>query len=62
VKVFMGICVRDYTVKATNGGCLELKRGKEYTISHVHDDGNVVVFTNYWHPVPADLFAGVQPL
>jgi hypothetical protein len=61
MDVFRGICLRDHEVRATNGDCLSLVRGKEYTIS-AEKDGKVVVFSSFWVPVPADLFGGVEPL
>jgi hypothetical protein len=61
-NAYQGICLRDFTLEAKNGDRLELKRGKEYTISDIWDDGTVTVFTNYWARVPSDLFGGVLSL
>jgi len=65
MDVFKGLCLRDYTLEAKNGDKLELQRGKDYTISKPEiKDGKwmVVVFANFWVPVPADLFGGIEPL
>jgi len=61
MKIFKRICIKDYTLEATNGDKLELFQGKEYTTSQEHD-GMVTVLTNYWVPVSADLFAEVETL
>lgn len=61
MKVYMGICLEDYTLEDQEGNKLELERGKEYTLSH-EKDGQRCVFSNYWAWVPAALFGGIQPL
>jgi len=60
MKTFKRICIADFTLEAKNGDKLELKRGKEYTTSAEREDGKVVVFSNFWAPVPVDIFAGEQ--
>lgn len=66
MKVFQAICLKDYSIEGiTDEKQLEtvtLKRGKEYTVSHKHDDGTRTVFTNYWFRAPDDIFGGVEPL
>ncbi len=58
-RTFQRICIKDYTLTAQNGDCLQLKRGKEY-ITSPEQDGQVRVFSSYWAWVPADIFAGEQ--
>ncbi len=57
MQTFKRICIRDFELKAKNGDCLTLKRGKEY-ITSPEVDGEVTVFSNFWVKVPADIFAG----
>jgi hypothetical protein len=52
------ICIEDYTITAENGDCLKLERGKEYLTSETKTDGTCTVFSNFWVPVPAKVFAG----
>lgn len=59
MKTYNRICICDHEVKAENGDCLSLKRGKEYLTSR-EQDGKVVVFSTFWVPVPVELFAGAQ--
>jgi len=61
MKVFSRICLKDYTVEAQNGDKLELKRGREYTTSEENND-KVVVFSNFWVPVPVNIFGGEEIL
>ena len=58
VTTFKRICVRDFKVTAGDGGRFKVERGKEYITSDENDRGDVVVFANYWMPVPASFFAG----
>lgn len=58
MKTYNRLCIKDYTVKARNGDCLELKRGKEYLTSEKQKGNKVVVFSKFWVPVPLSLFAG----
>ena len=57
MRTFKRICIKDYELEAQNGDRLELERGHEYITSD-EENGKVVVFTNFWVGVPADLFAG----
>jgi hypothetical protein len=57
VKTFNRICIKDFVLTAQNGDCLQLQRGREYLTSP-EENGKVVVFTNFWVPVPVELFAG----
>jgi hypothetical protein len=53
------ICIQDFELTAQNGDRLVLKRGQEYLTSEVRkEDNTLVVITNYWVRVPANLFAG----
>ena len=61
MKTYSRICLKDYTVEAQNGDKLELKRGKEYTTSEENND-KVVVFSNFWVPVPVNIFGGEKGL
>ena len=58
MKTFKRVCLEDWTLQAENGDTLDLKRGKEYITSTENEDGEVVVYTNFWVAVPARLFAG----
>lgn len=57
-QTFNRICLRDWSIEAQNGDRLDLKRGKEYLTSAPRPDGNVVVFSTFWVPVPLDVFGG----
>ena len=57
MKTFKRICIKDWNVTADNGDFFKVERGKEYITSDV-DEGKVVVFSNFWVPVPVDVFAG----
>jgi len=52
------ICVRDYERSDSEGNRLELSRGREYLTSAENENGDVVVFTNFWVQVPVSIFAG----
>jgi hypothetical protein len=56
VRTFKRTCCQDYTLTAQNGDTLVLKAGEEYITSAERDDGLVVVFTQFWVPVPLSLF------
>lgn len=67
MKTYKRICIKDYKIEAENGDKLELKRGQEYITSEINEsaaigpppeEGMVVVFSNFWVPVPLSLFAG----
>jgi len=60
VKVFQAICLEDHEL-VDGDKKLELKRGKEYTVSS-EKDGKVVVFSSYWASVDASWFGGAKPL
>jgi len=59
MRTFERICIEDYTVRAENGDTLTLRRGEEY-ITSAERDGMVTVFSAFWVPVPAALFAGAR--
>ena len=59
MKTFNRICIKDFEVKDGAGNVFEVKRGKEYLTSDV-DNNHVVVFSDYWVPIPVDVFAGEQ--
>ena len=62
------ICIKEYEVTAENGDHFKVERGKEYTTSAVDCScgsigpdpvkDHVIVFSNYWVPVPVEYFAG----
>ena len=55
---FKRICIRDFEITAEDGGRFEVRPGKEYITSPANEHGDVVVFSNYWVPVPVFFFAG----
>lgn len=59
VKTYKRVCVKTWNIEAQNGDYFEVERGKEYTTSE-EKDGHVVVFSNFWVPVPVECFAGEQ--
>ena len=60
MTTYQSICIKDFVVEAQNGDRLELSRGREYITSPVQKNNKVVVFSNFWVSVPADIFAGSQ--
>lgn len=58
MKTFNRICIKDWEITAQNGDHFEVKRANEYLTSDVLDDGTVMVFSNFWVPVPVEHFAG----
>ena len=67
MRTFKRICIRDYTVKDKVGNQASVFRGKEYITSEVNDApkmgpepvvDHVIVFSNFWFPVPVEHFAG----
>ena len=59
MKTYKRICVKTWNIEAQNGDYFKVERGKEYTTSE-EKDGHVVVFSNFWVPVPVECFAGEQ--
>jgi hypothetical protein len=57
MQTFHRICIQDHTVTDQEGTSFTVERGKEYLTS-AEDKGSVVVFSRYWVPVPATIFAG----
>jgi len=67
MKTYRRICLRDYSLTDDSGNTASVVRGEEYMTSEVNDapaigpdavPGHVIVFTNYWFPVPVDIFGG----
>lgn len=66
MKTYKRICLKDHTV--TDGtNSFTLKRGKEYMTSEVNCapaigppavEGHVIVMSEFWVAVPADIFGG----
>lgn len=58
MKTFKRICCKDFEVTAENGDHFEVRTGREYITSDVDDDCNVIIFSNFWVPVPLSHFTG----
>ena len=58
MKTYKRICIEDWEITAQDGDHFKVERGKEYLTSKVTDEGKVVVFSNFWVPVPVENFAG----
>lgn len=59
VTTYKRICIEDFTLTDSTGQRLELKRGREYLTSEIHDGGDTVtVLSTYWASVPVSIFAG----
>lgn len=54
---FERICIKDYEITAQNGDHFKVKRG-ETVLTGPDNDGECVVFKNYWVRVPVEHFAG----
>ena len=52
------ICIEDWEVTAENGDHFKVHRGNEYLTGPEREDGTVIVFSNYWVPVPVVNFSG----
>lgn len=67
MQTFNRICIKDFTVTDEAETSFTVKRGKEYRTSAVNSapaigpepvKDHVIVFSNYWVPIPIDVFAG----
>lgn len=67
MKTYKRICIKDYEVYDKIGNHFKAERGKEYITSDINDapaigpeskEDSVIVFSNYWVPVPIEIFAG----
>lgn len=67
MRTFNRICIKDYEIIAENGDRFAVKRGQEYLTSAVNDApaigpkaeaNHVIVFGDFWVPVPIEVFAG----
>lgn len=67
MKTFKRICIKDFTVTDRHGKSFTVNRGKEYRTSEVNNapaigpepvKDHVIVFSNYWVPIPVEVFAG----
>jgi hypothetical protein len=57
VAITERIAARDWEITAENGDHFAVKAGKQYTTTkHPRADGSVTVFSNFWVPVPIDVF------
>ena len=59
MTTFKRICVKAWETTDSNGGRFKVERGREYITSAV-EDGHIVVFSTFWVPVPASIFAGEE--
>ena len=57
MKTFNRICIKSAFMEAQNGDRQEIECGREYLTSD-EKDGLVVVFSTFWVPFKAELFAG----
>lgn len=67
MQTFKRICIKDFTVTDSYGKSFTVYRGKEYRTSAVNCapaigpdpvKDHVIVFSTYWVPIPANVFAG----
>jgi hypothetical protein len=67
MKTFKRICIKDYEITADNGDKFKIKRGVEYITSAVNQSpaigpkaewNHVIVFDDFWVPIPFEMFAG----
>ena len=59
-KVITQLCIKSFEVTDENGAYWKAEQGKKYTTSLPKEDGNVVVFSNYWVSVPVDHFVPAE--
>lgn len=57
MQTFRRICLKDHTIQDKCGQTFTVDRGKEY-ITSPEKNGMVTVFSNYWVPLPVELFGG----
>lgn len=60
MTTFKRVCIKDWSISATNGDRLDLKRGEEYITSDRHDDETCTVFSTYWVRTPLSIWAGEE--
>jgi hypothetical protein len=56
MKTYLRKCIKPFVLDAQNGDHFEMEVGKEYLTSEIRKDGDVVVFTKFWVPVPKEYF------
>lgn len=55
VDIVSQLCIKSYEVTAKNGDHWKAQQGRVYTTS-IPENGDVMVFSNYWVRIPADHF------
>ena len=60
VAIVEQLCIKSYEVKAKNGDCWTAQQGKIYTTSVPTEDAEIIVFSNFWVPVPKDHFVPME--
>jgi len=67
MQTFKRICLKDYEYITENDEIFKIELGKEYITSAVNESSSlgpepvrnhVIVFSNYWAPVPVSIFGG----
>lgn len=57
VDIVEQLCIKSYELRAQNGDCFIAEQGRKYTTTIPADDKDtVIVFSNYWVPVPKEHF------
>ena len=59
-KVIKQLCIKSFEITAENGDYWKARQGKNYTTSLPDDRDNVLVFSNYWVPVPKEHFIPLE--
>jgi len=60
VETVKQLCIESFEIEAENGDYFKAQQGEEYTTTFPDNDGNVVVFSNFWVTVPATNFVIVE--
>ncbi len=57
VAIAKMLCIKNYEITAQNGDYFKAEQGEVYTTSFPDEDRDtVVVFSNFWVPIPKDHF------
>ena len=62
VAIVEQLCIKSFEITAENGDHWKAEQGKTYTTT-VPEDGRatVIVFSQFWVPVPKDRFVILEP-
>lgn len=61
MKVISQLCIKNHTVRDTDGAIWKAKQGQQYTTSIPEEtSGSVMVFSSYWVRVPRENFVPVE--